>query len=110
MHLCIACARVRVCVLGVCLLGGAVGEVLELILVNLSDDGLLCGRQHGVLLSEVLVKVIHISLGFLQRHTHTHTHTHTHKHACTHTHTHTRTQTHTEENNFRGRNHYNLVL
>lgn len=61
------------CVLGLRLLGGAVGEVFELLLVDLSDDGLVCGSQHGILLGEVLVKVIHISLGLLQRHTHTHT-------------------------------------
>lgn len=59
--------------LGLRLLGGAVGEVFKLLLVDLSDDGLVRGRQHGVLLGEVLVKVIHISLGLLQRHTRTHT-------------------------------------
>ena len=60
-----------VCVLGLRLLGGTVGEVFELLLVDLSDDGLVCGRQNGILLGEVLVKVIHISLGLLQTHTHT---------------------------------------
>lgn len=62
-----------VCVLGLRLLGSAVGEVLELLLVDLSDDGLVCGRQHGVLLGEVLVEVIHISLCLLQCHTHRNT-------------------------------------
>lgn len=61
----------RACVLGLRLLGRAVGEVFELLLVDLSDDGLVCGRQHGILLGEVLVEVIHISFGFLQTHTHT---------------------------------------
>ena len=65
------CVCVHMCVLGLRLLGGAVGEVLELLLVDLSDDGLVRGRQHGVLLGEVLVEVIHISLGLLQTHTHT---------------------------------------
>lgn len=55
-----------VCVLGLQLLRGAVGEVLELVLVDLLDDGLVGRRQHRVLLGEVLVEVIHISLGFLQ--------------------------------------------
>lgn len=57
------------------LLGGAVGEVLELLLVDLSDNGLVRGRQHGVLLGEVLVEVIHISFGLLQTHAHKNTHT-----------------------------------
>lgn len=60
-----------VCVLGLWVLRGTVREVFELLLVDLSDDGLIGGRQHGVLLGEVLVKVIHISFGLLQRHTHT---------------------------------------
>lgn len=60
---------VCVCVLGLCLLWGAVGEVLELVLVDLSDDGLFGGRQHGVLLGEVLVEVVHIPLRFLHTHT-----------------------------------------
>lgn len=50
------------------LLRRAVWEVLELFLVDLSDDGLVGGRQHRVLLREVLVKVIHISFGFLRTH------------------------------------------
>lgn len=58
------------CLLGLRLFRGAVGEVLELLLVDLSDDGLLGGRQYGILLGEVLVKVIHISFGLLQRHRH----------------------------------------
>lgn len=63
---------VHECVLGLRLLRGAVGEVLELLLIDLSDDGLIRGCQHRVLLGEVLIKVIHISFGLLQRHTHTH--------------------------------------
>lgn len=65
---------VFVCVLGMRLLGGAVGEVLELLLVDLSDNGLVRGRQHGVLLGEILVEVIHISFGLLQTHAHENTH------------------------------------
>lgn len=64
---------VYVCVLGLRLLGGAVGEVLELLLVDLSDDGLVGGGQHRVLLGEVLVEVVHVTLGFLHTHTYTHT-------------------------------------
>lgn len=66
---------VFVYVLGMRLLGGAVGEVLELLLVDLSDNGLVRGRQHGVLLGEILVEVIHISFGLLQTHAHENTHT-----------------------------------
>lgn len=58
---------VCVSVLGVRLLGGAVGKVLELLLVDLPDDGLVGGREHGVLLGEVLVKVVHVALGFLRK-------------------------------------------
>lgn len=57
--------------LGVRLLRGAVGELLELVLVDLSDDGLVRGRQHRVLLGEVLVEIIHVSLRFLQKQTQT---------------------------------------
>lgn len=69
-----ACMRVCVCLLGVRLLRRAVGEIFELVLVDLTDDGLVGGRQHRVLFGEVLVKVVHVPLGLLQRHT-THTRT-----------------------------------
>lgn len=72
MSVCVFCC---VCVraLGLRLFGGAVGEILELLLVDLSDDGLVGGRQHRILLGEVLVEVVHVPLGLLHGHTHTHT-------------------------------------
>lgn len=51
-------------ILGLRLLWRCVREVLELLLVDLSDDGLVRRGQNGVLLREVLVEIIHISFGF----------------------------------------------
>lgn len=44
-----------------------VGEPFELVLVDLLDDVGVRRRQHRLLSSEVLVKVVHVPFGFLQK-------------------------------------------
>lgn len=44
-----------------------VGETFELVLVDLLDDVGVRRRQHGLLPSKVLVKVVHVPFGFLGR-------------------------------------------
>lgn len=42
-----------------------IGETLKLLLIDLLDDGLLHGSEHGILTCEILVKVVDVPFGFL---------------------------------------------
>lgn len=58
-----------VCVqaLGQSLLPSKVGETLELVLVDLLNNGVFYRGEDRLLASEVLVKVVHVPFGFLYR-------------------------------------------
>lgn len=47
--------------------GVGVGEALELVLVQVHDEQLVCGSQLHRHLGELLVKVAHVTAGFLTR-------------------------------------------